>query len=305
MASVAEYLGQDVRSPVPIAPVALRGGATCPFMNAPCTKVAQGAQPVCSVRDGNGELWIVCRNRLCSSKKTHNNMHLALSDYQKDILFSIGEYLYDPPFARNDVTVKREARIPVVGAQAYSADYVMQLNPRVAYRGLRNFVLEMQGGGETSNTGQLTEHVRDWAADNTRTNAKLSTSVPSVGTLETNAWRRQQEQFIVKGNVSILSGGGMAFAVGRRFYDYLHLRFGAVIPAHTPGAAKPKGWNLALITFDEVVAGAGIKPAGSSSLDLKIDNTRILYTDYRSFVSVLTNQGAANASLFTGVNTNI
>lgn len=45
----------------------------------------------------------------------------------------------------------------------YNADYVMTLrNGRSAFSGPDRLVVEMQGGGETTNTGEQTRHVQQW-----------------------------------------------------------------------------------------------------------------------------------------------
>ena len=89
-ASVAEYLGIAVHARgAPVAPVALdksRKNVPCPFRAHHCSKVESGNQPVCSVRDTDGVLWLVCPHRLCST----NPKKMPLSPYQRGVLLEIG-----------------------------------------------------------------------------------------------------------------------------------------------------------------------------------------------------------------------
>jgi hypothetical protein len=76
--AIAEYFGQrtDVATPI-IQPVSRSSrNKLCPFMNKDCAKISKGLKPVCSVRKRNGDIWIVCRDRLCSTNK---NIPLSLS----------------------------------------------------------------------------------------------------------------------------------------------------------------------------------------------------------------------------------
>lgn len=217
--SAAEYFGQrtDVDAPV-IAPIHDRN-AICPFSAGnTCKKLKSGNQPICSVRKPDGTLWIVCSDRLCATKK-----NIPLCEHQKKILHDIGRHIYDPSVSRSDICVKREERLNVVEGTKYNADYIISLvSGRSPFSGPDKMVLEMQGGGETTNTGRLTDLVSQWENNPNRSNAQLR--APSeASTLETNAWRRQQEQFIVKGNIAMKTwkGYGIAFCVGTVLFDYL------------------------------------------------------------------------------------
>jgi hypothetical protein len=152
--SIAEYFGQrtDVLNPV-IEPVKIASvDRICPFMDKECAKVSKGIKPVCSVRKHNGDIWIVCRDRLCSTNK-----NIQLTDYQKNMLLSIAKEVFSPEIQKEHIYIKREAKIPVVGSSSYHADYIMSIkNFPGELRGPKNVVLEMQGGGETSNTGHIT-----------------------------------------------------------------------------------------------------------------------------------------------------
>ena len=87
----AEYLGQrtDIDSPniVPILHSAL-----CPFSSGnSCMKTGSGKNPICGVRKEDGTYWIVCENRLCTTKKD-----LPLCSHQQDILLDIARHIFSP-----------------------------------------------------------------------------------------------------------------------------------------------------------------------------------------------------------------
>lgn len=300
--SIAEYLGQRVDINEPLIEPAARNDM-CPFMDAPCKKLVPEKlqKPICSVRK-DGELWIVCEHRLCATKKTKKvpaptprnpnrsrRISIDLTDYQKDRLFEIARMVYDADINRHEVLVKREINVPVGNdAGNYRADYVMR---RAGMAG--GEVLEIQGGGETSNTGKITRHVDEWEANQNRTNTQLTQNIPGVGTIETNAWRRQQEQFLIKGNVATKSSanGRIIFCVGSLLYDYLILRIG---PTALGEDLRNAGWDLALIAFKEDTT----LPICSGPIPLVIDEQKMFFTRYNSFVRALADQGESMPGLF-------
>ena len=160
----------------------------------------------------------------------------------------------------------------------------------------RAVILEMQGGGETTSTGELTTHVTDWESSLQPSNEFLSQPVSKAAPLVTNAWRRQQEQFLVKGNVAMLTGGRMVFCVGTMIYDYLMQRLTTV----NLQDLRKANWTLALLAFEENLEMSDIIPDAPNSIPLRISPDRILFTNYSSFVQALTNQGAPSQSLFIG-----
>ena len=290
--SVAEYLGQraDIQAPS-ITPLQSQN-VPCPFMTAECTKVAQGNKPVCSVRQTDGTLWIVCRNRLCATRKD-----IYLSSYQIDILFEAAKCVFGNHLTRNDIYVNREVPIPVVGGN-YSADFIMLVEPaRALPTGQSKVVLEIQGGGETSNTGQLTGIVRQWEQSGQHANSMLSQVAANCNPIITNAWRRQQEQFLVKGNIAQQTGGGIIFCVGSPIFDYLHRK---LQNANLPNL-RTHNWTLALIAFNEDISSA---PA-AGPIPLIVDNSRTLFTNYVSFTQALINQGDPAPGIFNEWGTNI
>jgi hypothetical protein len=141
--TIAEYFGQrtDVQNPV-INPVGRDIPHICPFMNKPCGKIEKNLKPVCSVRKRSGDIWIVCRERLCSTNK-----NIALTDYQKNTLLTIAKEVFSKEIEKENILIKREASIPVVEGSSYHADYIMSIrNFHRVLHGPVNVVLEMQGG---------------------------------------------------------------------------------------------------------------------------------------------------------------
>ena len=233
--SVAEYFGQRTDVDLPVI-VPITTPAICPFSSGNvCKKLKSKNAPVCSVRKPDGTLWIVCSERLCATKKD-----LPLCSHQQRILYKIAQHLYSPTVSYEDVCVKREEQLNVVEGTKYNADYIISLaTGRSAFSGPDRMVLEMQGGGETTNTGKITELIKEWASNPARTNAQLRQAT-QASTLETNAWRRQQEQFIVKGNVAMKTwkGYGIAFCVGTLLFDYLKDKLAS---ANLPDLKEYKG----------------------------------------------------------------
>lgn len=285
---VAEYLGQrtDVDNPA-IVPV-LRS-ATCPFSSGNnCMKTGGGKNPICSVRKEDGTYWIVCENRLCTTKKD-----IPLCAHQQGILLDIAHHIFSPMLKMDQVSVKREVQLRVADTK-YKADYIMTINDGISpYAGPDRVILEMQGGGETSGTEKLTAVVNRWKNDANPTNSMLR-EMSGASTLETNAWRRQQEQFIVKGNIAMLSwkGYGIAFCVGTLLYDYLSRK----IDFSTLPNLHLHNWTLALIGIKEDTSA----PAVPGSVPLVVDEERLLFTNYQTFVHALINQGLPSREAFTG-----
>lgn len=283
--TIAEYLGQDITQSNVVIPADYVNGSSCPFMNDYCIKVKKKDKPICSVRNSSGVIWIVCPNRLCATKSK-----IPLSTYQISILKSVADVAFKKRLSLDQVLVKREQSIKVSDNSSYHADYIIS-----AYDGiceLPKYVLEMQGGGETSSTGSITRHVDAWEKNSKRTNGILGEGLSKPNPIVTNAWRRQQEQFFLKGNISANSGGGIIFCVGELLYDYLldKLR-GTKLPD-----LRKTVWDLAIIGFKESNSGIGVL----NSLKLEIDSNRIIYTKYHSFVRAIADQGHSQPDIFEG-----
>ena len=302
---VAEYLGHNAEVPgATIAPV----GDTqlCPFTNGdPCKKLANDRKPpVCSVRKtarGHaGTLWITCSKRLCASQ--HN---ISLSAYQSDMLFAIAKILFGSGVSKRDVLIKSEEQIAFLEAEAkpYRADFTMQLKPPAesSIKGKSKFIVEMQGGGETSNTGKLTAQIEKWFDAPSRTNADLTEPVKDVGTLETNAWRRQQEQLLVKGSSAKATGEcGMALCVGEALFDYIIKKIGKTRLYSFSNNPPQVAWSLAIIPIIEARDTDSEGISVGDSLALKPDREKALYMDYDNFVNLLVAQGGDSNMAFKG-----
>lgn len=300
--SVAEYYGQRTDVDVPIIvpvniPAKVAGSIpwnntcpSCPFSAGnDCKKLKSGYEPVCSVRKPDGTLWLNCSERLCSTKKD-----IPLIDHQKNILLQIGKHIFDPAVGLDDICVKREEPLNVIEGTKYKADYIMTVQGgRSAYSGPDRLIVEMQGGGETSSTGKQTAHIRQWRRLQAYSNAFLRRE-NGADTLETNAWRRQQEQFIVKGNIAMKTwkGYGIAFCVGTLLYDYLMNKLES---ANLPDL-RQYNWTLALISFKEDTSN----PPVPGPVPLIVDESRLLYTNYQTFVQALINQGEPSLDAFRG-----
>ncbi|GAB6139736.1 hypothetical protein JCM14076_04650 [Methylosoma difficile] len=303
---VAEYLGVRTDKGHAVQPISVSKNSAnlqkpvlqCPFKNSHCDKAKRGDKPVCSVRDSaTGELWIVCSHRLCATHKGSAKSPIALNEHQKLMLHKVAKEIFEPEIPRADVLVKREVAIPVTQDSDYSADYVMwRRNPKLksGFNPDCPVVLEMQGGGETTSTGDLTKHISNWENGE----ADLTTPVAKTAPLVTNAWRRQQEQFLVKGNAAMLTGGRIVFCIGAMIYRYLmpRLTTTTIFPD-----LKKANWTLALLTFVEDTSEDAVLPdCAPQSIPLKIDTEQSLFTNYGFFVQAITNQGTACNSMFEG-----
>ena len=301
---VAEYLGIRTDQGFTVSVPAIsknsnnqdKPALSCPFKNSHCDKAKRGDKPVCSVRNvKTQELWIVCSHRLCATHKGTAKRPIALNEHQKTVLHNVAKEIFDPEITRQEVLVKREVAIPVSPDSDYSADYVMwRRNPKInaGYNADRPVVLEMQGGGETTSTGDLTKHITHWEQGLVALTEPVNKTAPLV----TNAWRRQQEQFLVKGNAAMLTGGRIVFCVGPMIYQYLLPRLQAttIFPD-----LKNANWTLALLTFVEDKSDNAFIPAcAPQSIPLKIDSEQSLFTNYSFFIQAITNQGTACNSLF-------
>lgn len=303
--SVAEYLGQRTDfDDHQISPVPPRSDALCPFMARTCDKVVKGNHPVCSVRKADNSLWIVCEHRLCSTRQKEKakvpskqdpnklidgHVEIPLVSHQVDILYKVAKTVYGSTIKKENIGIKREVTIPLPEAGvSYHADYVMRSFNIVSK--IDEILLEMQGGGETSSTGAITRHVAVWEKQNT-TNKFLRTIV-AANPIETNAWRRQQEQFLVKGNVVNQTGGKIVFAVGQLLFDYLQKRFRNA----NLRDLEQHNWTLCLLAF---VEDSSEKPQ-LGAIPLTVDNSRLLFTNYSTFVRFLTDQGGPCPEIFEG-----
>jgi len=297
--SIAEYLGQrtDIDG-INITPVALGSLVPCPFKDGFCSKLSKKKKPnhpVCSVRKLNGTMWIVCEHRLCATSRTKKDendksVKAGLVEHQRDILWEISKTVYRGEFDRAQIVINREVEIPIEEVDGkYRADYIMR-NIAPGSK-VDEILLEMQGGGETNKTGSITEHVDNWSANANPTNVFLREYV-NAGTIETNAWRRQQEQFLVKGNIVNQTGGKIVFAIGGLIYDYLYPR----VSRANLRDLREHNWTLCLLGISEDKSSSPVP----GPIPLAIDEDRLLFTNYATFVRTLTDQGGPEPSIFKG-----
>ena len=219
---------------------------------------------------------------------------IPLCEHQCAILHDVGKHIFHPSVSREQICVKREERLNVVEGTKYNADYVISLSSGTTpYSGPDRLILEMQGGGETTNTGKITALIKQWADNPERTNALLRL-MTEASTLETNAWRRQQEQFIVKGNIAMKTwkGYGIAFCVGSILFDYLKDKLSS---ARLPDLHN-YNWTLAILGICEDTSA----PIHPGPIPIKVDESRMLFTNYQTFVQALINQGEPSLSALRG-----
>jgi hypothetical protein len=294
---VAEYLGvrtDDPQNPPAAIDSKKKPNVSCPFRNGGCSKAAKGLTPVCSIKDASsGQVWIVCEHRLCATQPRNSK----LNAYQRTVLSQIGKLVF-PKVPENQIAIRREARVRRTPGQNRSddskADYLMvQIDKSTGSQvsGSRGVILEMQGGGETSNTQLLSNQVRKWEASGVYSDLVAPVGIRDIAT---NAWRRQQEQFLFKGNVAHRSNGRLVFVMGEILYDKV---MGNIQNKPAP-ITLDGGWTLALLG---IVEGAGSNSFSTpESLSFSIDSSRTLITDYGAFARALTDQGQYDPELFHG-----
>ncbi len=295
--SIAEYLGVRTDTATSIEPVDPKSKPTrpCPFKDGSCDKLKKGLPPVCSVRRGR-DMWIVCSQRLCASRKKN----LSLNEHQAGVLREIAKTVYGRGVTDDEILVKGEESLFLRRGtveerrHAYLADFILARNAPQSPTSFRA-VVEMQGGGETGSTGCITRQILSWSRSKKRSNSILA--LPTDATLiPSNAWRRQQEQFLVKGSVAAMSGARIVFVVGALLYDYLYKR----VSDKSLTDLKQNTWSLALLGVHELPPNTPRPSCAPNSVAIGLDPNRQLFTNYNSFVQVLTNQGVPTPEAFDG-----
>jgi hypothetical protein len=277
--SIAEYLGYrtDIISP-DIIPSVLGGATvpTCPFSGSPCIKLksSRPSHPICSVRF-NAQVFIVCSNRLIPAQAK------AISPSHTAALASIAGTLFPGVNAKN-IGFRRQ-----IGVVGLYLDYVLTVNPSINFSdGPSRVILEIQGGGETSNTGTITRYVNDWIDQNNPTNNFLSQEfntkflktylnqkkVGVPGIIPNNAWKRQLDQIIKKSVIAKEFSGGFALVMGELFYKYVQEKS---IPAQQPYFST---WEVALIGVSEDTTNS--PAAGAIPITHVSDSTFMTYSEF-------------------------
>ena len=87
-------------------------------------------------------------------------------------------------------------------------------------------------------------------------------------------------------------GYGIAFCVGTLLFDYLKDKLSS---ANLPDL-KEYNWTLAILGIKEDTT----VPVTPGPIPITIDETRMLYTNYQTFVQALINQGEPSLHAFKG-----
>lgn len=315
--SITEYLGHRTDNDVNLIQAQSDQNKTCPFNGLPCEKIVKGNKPVCSIRNYGREkiipheqladypFWIVCEHRLCSTSMKINHGNPSLTIHQVERLLQIAKAVFSDAATDSNIFVRSEVSIKVNDErrQDMHADYVMTYKPDdPTYEGKKRLIIEMQGGGETSNTGNMTRHVEKWEHDAAPTNEGLRSLIMNVGILATNAWRRQQEQALVKSNVSDKTEkvDGFVLCVGSYLYNYLNTKLNLDSLSCQPGG----DWRVAIVSFKE----DHTLPISDGPIPLTVDKV-IKIPGYIDFIRAITSQGQntpdAIRGEFVGLNNEI
>jgi hypothetical protein len=287
---VAEYLGQRTDASEKITPHRepfKEPFPQCPFNNLPCAKMAKktdAKHPVCSLKRGR-DIWIICEHRLIS---TSFDKATGLSEYQKHMLHSLARKVLSPTVAREQVIFKAEVRM----ASRHKADFILGVTPDVAeVIRFRKMLVEIQGGGETSNTGTMTRHVGSWTQQPSTSNSQLRTPLGEVGPIQTNAWRRLQEQILAKGSVAIASGSGFAACVSPLLYDQVRSNLNNFTNCQVE---EGEDWDMLILAY---VEDQSTEPQ-PGPIPLTIDPNRTLYTSFELFVKAIGSRGVSDDQAF-------
>ena len=154
-------------------------------------------------------------------------------------------------------------------------------------------ILEIQGGTETSYTKILSDHVTKWengeevGLDDFPVRVIRKGRLTTPGLIPANAWRRLQEQIIVKGGICVSSDKKFVAAMGKTIY----LRLLEKLPLiETMKRQKIRNWNCAFIPY-EISKGEAI--------NFYFDINNILYLDLKELVNSLIEYGVRDDELFT------
>ena len=236
-------------------------------------------------------LWVTCEDRLCSTKGR------TLTPHQRTILHEIAEEVFDSELEQNEVAYKKEVAFGLQHGTRTTADFILATTKGAAPRrgmGPNRVIVEMQGGGSTSNTGSMTRHVDNWETDVNRTNEGLRDEIKGVGSIENDSWKRQLDQIQTKGSIAERTGYGFVLCVGSLFFNYIKKR----MPAITDEDQRTGGWDFVLLPVKE-------KNNEGDQIVLCMDTENVIYTKYRDFASMLANQGESQLEQFRGMFTTL
>lgn len=297
--SIAEYLGQRTDSSIEIeAQLILPEGQrhlspSCPFNGTSCSKMSMQANPkfpVCSLRRNNGQFYIVCEHRLISTKSVN------LTNYQRSKLLEVSRFLFAENLEPDQVAYKSEVRIQT-GEGHHTADFVLAvIEDELETYGPRRLLVEIQGGGETSNTGSITAHIQRWMANQSRSNEQLRQNIREANTIQTNAWRRLQEQLLAKATTARKSGENYGFVmiVGEVIMDYIS----TMLPQLSQkGLKREAKWDIAFVVYSEVSREESTQ---LEPVKLEINSEKSLFLDLEDLFLLMINRGQVDTRAFSG-----
>jgi hypothetical protein len=243
----------------------------CPYMGKTCKKIdrKRPQKPMCVVESSSGVPLIVCEHRLLSTQMRNP------TSYQRSQIIEISKVIFEDGIQPNDIEYKYE----VTTKLRQRADFVL----RDKRKG-DACILEVQGGGETSYTGILTEHIQKWEEGE---NLILDELKSKPGLIPANAWRRLQEQLIVKGGICARSNKKFVVATGKTIALHLLKKLALIEPMKR---TKNGLWNCAFIPYQ-------IRKGEAIEFYIDIDN--ILYLDLEELVTRLIEYGERDDELFT------
>jgi hypothetical protein len=178
-----------------------------------------------------------------------------------------------PGISPREVGYKRQIGLKMIKGTVY-LDYVLSANSPL-FPGRKNVILEVQGGGETSNTGTLSNHINSWLGQPNPTNDFLRAPMNKVGIIPNNAWKRQLEQIFRKFPIARRFEGAFALAVGTILFDYITARIGE-------GLDWSPRWDIAIIELREIESNT----PGAVPLEVG----RVAFMQYEEFVNRVSEQ---------------
>jgi hypothetical protein len=238
-------------------------------MGQTCSKLdgKKSYHPVCVLRSADGRPWIVCTDRLIPSRSNTNTPHHTA------ILGGVAQILFPHANVR-DIGYKPQQGIQLGPKNTVFLDY--SLRTRTPQKtGRSKVVLEIQGGGESSATGEVTRHVATWATMNAPTNGFLRENFKQVGIIPNNAWKRQLEQIFRKTAICRRFDAGFALVMGDVLYDYVTNILGA-------GEQYFDNWEISLISIAERASDM----AGSIPID---QVNRSSFFSFDAFIEAMKN----------------
>lgn len=275
---IIEFLGMNAHD---LSPSDSRlANKFCPYMGKTCKKIDRyGEQkPMCVVESTGGIPLIVCEHRLLSTDMQNP------TSYQRSRLVEIAEVIFENGIEPKDIEYKYE----VTTKLRQRADFVL--------RDKRNgdaCILEIQGGGETSSTKILSDHVTKWEnneevrLDHFPVRVKKDGKIATPGLIPANAWRRLQEQLIVKGGICVSSKKRFVAAMGKTIYLHLLRKLPSI---ESIKQQKTNAWDCAFIPY-EILKG--------ESINFYLDKDNILYLDLKELITRLIEYGERDDELFT------